>query len=563
MNIIKKCFTLLLLLGLFVNTFGGAMKTNAQTKEFDLLIAGGRIIDGTGNPWFYGDVAIKNGRIVEIGRIKPERAERVIDARGKVVAPGFIDVHGHLEGGIEKMPLAENYLQMGVTSVITGNCGSSEVPLGAWLAGLEKQGISINVGSLVGHNDVRRKAMNGDFDRPPTPEELNKMRELVAQAMKDGAVGFSTGLEYVPGIYAKTDEIVALAKESAKYGGIYTTHMRDEGIAVEQAIKESLKVGELASCPVEISHFKISAKNRWGASDQTIKLVEDARKNGQQVTVDQYLYTAGATTIDIIFPAWLFDGGAAKVKERLTDPQTRARVKKDMLERAAGQGFEDLSFVQISSYAPDSSFNGKRLNEIAALVKKDASAEAQADLAIEIKLKGGAGVVVHKMSDADVERIFRQPFTMVAADADVAELNTESSPHPRVFGNNARVLALYTREKKLVGLEEAIRKMTTLPAQTFGLWERGILRPGTAADIVVFDSETVQDRATFQNPKQYPVGFDYVIVNGRITIEKGKHTGAKAGQILRGKGAGLNRAQSIFFGQPLMPKFDLFARSTT
>ena len=253
--------------------------------------------------------------------------------------------------------------------------------------------------------------------------------------------------------------------------------------------------------------------------------------------------------------------GAEKVKERLNDPQTRARVKKDMLEKFVGQGFEDLSFVQISSYAPNPAFNGKRLNEIALMIKKDGSAEAQADLAIEIKLNGGAGVVVHKMSDVDVERIFRQPFTMVAADADVAELNGESNPHPRVFGNNARVLALYTREKKLVGLEEAIRKMTSLPAQTFGLWERGILRPGTAADIVVFDPDTVADRATFAVPKQYPVGFDYVIVNGRITIEKGKHTGAKSGQILRGKGAGLKSSQRLFFNQLLMPKFDLLARS--
>ncbi|CAN5391641.1 amidohydrolase family protein [soil metagenome] len=534
MNIIKKCFTLLLLSGLFLNI--NTMKADAQTKEFDLLIAGGRIIDGTGNPWFYGDVAIKNGRIVEIGRIDGKRASRVIDARGKVVAPGFIDVHGHLEGGIEKMPLAENYLQMGVTSVITGNCGFSESPLKEWFAGLEKKGISINVGSLAGHNVIRRQGMNGDFDRPPTVKELQKMRDLTAQAMRDGAFGFSTGLEYVPGIYAKTDEIVALAKESAGLGGIYTTHMRDEGIAVEQAIKESLKVGELASCPVEISHFKISAKNRWGASDTTIKLIEEARRNGQQVTVDQYLYTAGATGIDYIFPAWLFDGGAEKVKERLNDPETRTRVKKEILEKVAGQGFDDLSFVQISSYAPNPAFNGKRLNEIAEMVKKDASAEAQAELAVEIKLNGGAGVVVHKMSESDVERIFRQPFTMVAADADVIELVGESSPHPRVFGNNARVLALYTRDKKLVGLEEAIRKMTSLPAQTFGLWDRGILRPGMAADIVVFDFATVADKATFEKPKQYPVGFDYVIVNGRITVEKGKHNGTKAGQILRGRG---------------------------
>lgn len=311
--------------------------------------------------------------------------------------------------------------------------------------------------------------------------------------------------------------------------------MRDEGIAVETAVAESLQIGEAASCPVHISHFKISAKNRWGASEITTRLVEAARQKGHQVTVDQYLYTAGATRIDIIFPAWLFDGGEAKIKERLDDATTREKIKKDMLAKAAGQGFEDLSFVQITSYSPDQSFVGKRLDEIAAAYKKDASAGAQADLAIEIRRKGGAGIVVHKMADVDVERIFQKPYVMIAADAGVNRLDGRSSPHPRGFGNNARVLGHYVRERKLLGLEEAVRKMTAFPAQIFGLWERGILRPGMAADIVVFDPATVGDRATFQNPKQYPAGFDCVIVNGKITIEKGKHTGARPGEILRRK----------------------------
>ena len=562
MNIIKKGFALLLLFGVFLNIFGGTMETAIQTKEFDMLVAGGRVVDGTGNPWFYGDVAIKNGRIAEIGQIAPERAGRVIDARGKIVAPGFVDVHGHLEENLDDSTQAENYLQMGVTSVITGNCGSSKVPLGSWFGKLEKTGISINLGSLAGHNSIRKTGMKGNFDRQPTADELQRMKELTSQSMSDGAVGFSTGLEYVPGIYAKTDEIVELAKVSAAGGGIYTTHMRDEGNSVEEAIAESIRIGELASCPVQISHFKISSKKRWGASEISIRLVEEARRRGQQVTVDQYLYTAGATTIDIIFPAWLFEGGEEKVKERLTNPESRTRVKKDILERAVGQGFEDLSFVQITNYKADDKFIGKRINEIAREYKQNASAEAQAELAVEIREHGGAGVVVHKMSDADVERIFRQPFTMIAADAGVTKLDGKSAPHPRGFGNNARVLALYTREKKLVGLEEAIRKMTSLPAQTFGLWNRGILRPGMSADIVVFDPDTVQDRATFQNPKQYAVGFDFVIVNGKITIEKGKHNGTKSGQILRGKGTVLKASQSLFFNQPWMPKSDSFTDST-
>lgn len=527
----KKIISSVILIGLLFNF--AAAQTKAE--KFDLLIKNGRIVDGSGNPWFYGDVAIKDGKIAGIGKFSPENAVKVIDATGRIVAPGFIDVHGHIEKNLDDSPKAENFLQMGVTSVVTGNCGFSETNLGEWFAKLQKQGISINVASLIGHNAVRKKGMNGDFDRPPTSEELGKMRQIVADAMKDGAVGFSTGLEYVPGIYAKTDEIVALAKESGNRGGIYATHMRDEGIAVEDAIAESLRVGELANCPIQISHFKISAKKRWGFSRTTLGMVEDARRKGQQVTIDQYLYTAGATYIDIIFPAWLFDGGEEKVQERLRNPETRRKVKQEMLEKAAAQGFEDVSFVQITSYAKNQNFVGKRLNEIAKEYKNDDSAETQAELACEMRENGGAGVIVHKMSDEDVERIFQKPYTMIAADAGVNRLDSKTSPHPRGFGNNARVLGLYTREKKVVGLEDAIRKMSSLPAQTFGLWDRGLLRQGMAADVVIFDFETVADKATFQNPKQYPTGFDYIIVNGKITIEKGKHLGTTAGGILRGK----------------------------
>lgn len=534
----NKIISCVVLTGLLFNISMG----QANTDQFDLLIKNGRIVDGSGNPWFYGDVAIKGGKIAGIGRFSETRAKKTIDATGRIVAPGFIDVHGHIEKNLDDSPMAENFLQMGVTSVVTGNCGFSETNLGEWFTKLQKQGISINVASLVGHNAVRKRGMNGDFDRPPTAEELTTMRQIVTDAMKAGAVGFSTGLEYVPGIYAKTDEIVALAKESGAFGGIYTTHMRDEGIAVEDAIAESLKVGELANCPVQISHFKISAKKRWGFSQTTLGMVEEARKKGHQVTIDQYLYTAGATYIDIIFPAWLFDGGEAKVQERLKDPEIRKKVKKDMLEKAAKQGFEDVSFVQITSYGKNQDFVGKRLNEIAKEFKNDASADAQAELACEIRENGGAGVIVHKMSDQDVERIFQKPYTMIAADAGVNRLDSKTSPHPRGFGNNARVLGLYTREKRLVGLEDAIRKMSSLPAQTFGLWERGFLRPGMAADVVIFDFDNVADKATFQNPKQYATGFDYVIVNGKVTIEKGKHLGITAGTILRGKPAEQSQA---------------------
>ncbi|MEP7337180.1 MAG: D-aminoacylase [Acidobacteriota bacterium] len=509
----------------------------SSQPDFDLLIAGGRIVDGTGNPWFIADLAVKDGKIVEIGKLDPKRAARVVDATGLIVAPGFIDVHTHIEGGINELPTAENFLRMGVTSVVTGNCGSSAQNLGEWFARLEQKGVSINIASLVGHNTVRRAGMNGDFDRPPTAVELQKMRGLIDQAMRDGAVGFSTGLEYVPGTYAKSDEIVALAKVAAGYGGLYATHMRNEDATVEDAIRESLLVGEQAGCPVEISHFKISSKARWGASAITIKMVEDARARGQQVTVDQYLYPASSTGIGILFPSWVFEGGEAKTKERLTDNATRQRIRREMIEKAEGGGFADFAFAYVANHSADQSINGKNIAEITKLKKQKTDADAQAEQAIEILQAGGAQMVLQKMSDQDVDRIFKQPFTMVASDAGVIDAASASIPHPRGFGNNARVLGLYVREKKLVGLEEAVRKMTSLPTGTFKLWDRGLLRPGMAADIVIFDEKTVGDRATFAQPKQYAAGFSYVIVNGQIVIEKGNHNGAKPGKILRGRAA--------------------------
>jgi N-acyl-D-amino-acid deacylase len=498
----QRYSSLLLILFTIVMSYNGV----PPPADFDLLISGGRIVDGTGNPWFEADLAIKGGRIAGIGKIDPSRAARTIDAKGLIVAPGFIDVHSHIESGIVKIPSAENFLRMGVTSVVTGNCGSSAADLAQWFAELEKAGVSLNIASLIGHNTVRREGMNGDFDRPPSPEEMQKMRDLVDKAMRDGAVGFSTGLEYIPGTYAQTDEITELAKVAAGYGGIYATHMRDEGEAVEKSIRESIEIGEKAGCPVEISHFKISSKKRWGGSVNTIKLVEDARARGLQVTVDQYLYPAASTGIGILFPSWVFAGGADKAQEKLQDGETRKRIRRELIEKAKAQGFKDFSFAVVANHQADQSFNGKSIVEITKTVKNKSDVESQAEQAIEILLAGGAQMVLHKMSDGDVDRIFKQPFTMVASDAGVIEASSPSMPHPRGFGNNARALGVYVREKRLVGLEEAIRKMTALPAQTFGLWDRGLLRPGLAADLVLFNEKTVSDRATFQDPKQYPTG---------------------------------------------------------
>ncbi len=512
----------------------------SSSADFDLIIAGGRILDGSGNPWFGADLAVTDGRVKEIGKLDPKRAARVIDANGLIVAPGFIDVHTHIESGIFELPAAENFLRMGVTSIVTGNCGGSALSLGDWFTRLEQKGVSINIASLVGHNTVRRAGMNGDFDRPATPEESQKMRDLVDQAMRDGAVGLSTGLEYIPGTYARTEEIIDLARVAAKHGGVYASHMRNEGLDVEKSIKEALTIGAQSGCPVEISHFKVSSKKRWGASAATTRLVAEARARGQQVTVDQYLYPAGSTGIGILFPSWLFEGGNEKTRERLQDAATRERVKRELIARAAQDGFKDFSFAYVANHRADQSFNGKNIAEITKIVKRKSDANSQAEQAIDLLLAGGAQMVLHKMSDQDVERIFKQPFTMIASDAGVIDATSASIPHPRGFGNNARVLGVYVREKRLVGLEEAIRKMSSLPAQTFNLWDRGILRPGMAADIVIFDEKTVADRATFEQPKQYPAGIEYVIVNGQVVIEKGNHNGAKPGRVLRGPGEARN-----------------------
>lgn len=526
---------LITLLSLIAAIFLMDISLPNNLASYDLVIKNCHIVDGTGNPWFSSDLGIKDGKIIAVGSIDNSPAARIIDARGLIVAPGFIDVHTHLEGGINRLPSADNFLQMGVTSVVTGNCGSSALPLGDWFAKLEKNGISINIASLIGHNTIRHAGMKGDFDRAPTNDELGKMRELTSQAMKDGAVGFSTGLEYVPGTYAQTDEIVELAKISAQAGGIYATHMRNEDATVEQSIRESLEVGVQAHCPVEISHFKISSRARWGASAITTKMVADARSRGQQVTVDQYVYPASSTGIGILFPTWIFDGGEAKTKERFQDQATHRKIIQEMIAKADKGGFKDFSFAYVAGYRINPAFNGKNLAEIAAQDRKQNSIEAQAELAIEILLNGGASMVLQKMSEDDIERILRQPFTMIASDAGVIDIDSESVPHPRGFGNNARVLAEYIRNRKLMGIEEAIRKMTSLPAQTFKLWDRGLIRPGMAADVVIFDEKKIADSATFQQPKQYPSGIAYVIVNGIVTIENGKHTGAKSGEILRGK----------------------------
>ncbi len=502
-------------------------------KSFDLLITNARVIDGSGNPWFRADIGIKNGRIASIGRLRAVDAEKTIDAANQIVAPGFIDVHTHVES-IYSLPAAENFVRMGVTTLVTGNCGASATDIAQFLGRTKEKPLAVNLATLIAHGSVRRQVMGSD-DRAPTPDELGKMEQMVEQGMKDGAVGLSTGLIYVPGTYAKTDEITSLARVVARYGGIYATHMRNEGEKVADAIRESIQIGEQAGLPVEISHFKISSKKMWGQTPMTIGLVRDARSRGLMVTVDQYAYTASSTSLDSRLPSWLRAGGLEEAKKRLSDDAIRERVRKEMKDGLKRSGFKDYSYAMVASYDPDKSFNGKSIAAITKLVTGKNDVQHQIDQIVSMYEAGGAGMVYHGMSEDDVQRIMREPFTMIASDSGVRQVD-ESVPHPRGYGNNVRVLGHYVRELQLLSLEDAVRKMTSLPAQTFGFRDRGLIREGFAADLVVFDEKTVGDRATYEQPHQFPAGISYVIVNGELVFAGETMTAARPGMALRGPG---------------------------
>jgi N-acyl-D-amino-acid deacylase len=501
--------------------------------QFDLVITGARIVDGSGNPWFRADVAVKAGRIARIGHVRPEEARRVIEARNRVLAPGFIDVHAHVES-IYNLPEAENFIRMGVTSLVTGNCGGSTVDVGQFLGRIAETPLTVNLGTLIGHNSIRREVF-GAANRKPTPEELARMKELVERAMRDGAIGLSTGLIYVPGVYADTNEVLELARVAARFGGVYATHMRSEGLRVKEAIRESIEIGEKAGMPVEISHFKISARKLWGHSDETLGLVAAARRRGLPVTVDQYAYTASSTSLDSRLPEWVLEGGRGEGKKRLADPQMRERVRRELRDSLRVSGFKDFSYAVVADYEAKPEYNGKSIVEIAKLARNKSDVGAQIEQIIEMYEAGGAQMVYHSMGEDDVRRIMREPFTMIASDSGVRRFG-EGMPHPRGYGNNARVLGRYVRELKLITLEDAVRKMTSLPAQTFGLRDRGLIREGMAADLVIFDDQTVSDRATFAEPHQYATGFEAVIVNGVVVFEGGRMTGARPGSARRGAG---------------------------
>jgi N-acyl-D-amino-acid deacylase len=547
---------------LLITLFLATASSTAQSSTFDLIITNGHIIDGTGSPWYSGDIGIRNGRVAAIGNLTDAPRKRTIDATGKVVAPGFIDMLGQSELSILVDPRLPSKIFQGITTEITGE-GGSIAPLNdaiiradresyehykitpdwrtfrQYFARLEKQGMGINLASYVGATQVRRLVL-GDDNVQPTPEQLEQMKALVRDAMKDGTVGVSTALEYAPAPYAKTDELIALAAEGGKFGGIYSTHMRNESDSVLEAIDEALRIGREAHVPVEIWHLKVAGKNNWGRMPEVVAKINAARAAGADVTADTYAYTAWFNSFSAFIPAWAHDGGDAKMVERLKDPATRDRIRKDMLtpskdwddewQEIPGPEAVMICVVENPKLLP---LQGKRLSEIAKLWNKD-PIDALFDLLIE---DPSTDVAVFGMSQPDVTLALQQPW--VAIDNDSSGTSPEGilgqeHPHPRAYGTFPRILRKYVREEKALTLEDAIRKFSALPAQRMRLTDRGVLKAGMWADVVIFDPATVRDLATFDNPNQLSQGMDYVLVNGVPVIDAGRMTQALPGKVLRG-----------------------------
>ena len=536
-------------------------------QSFDLVITNGHIVDGTGSPWYSGDVGIRDGRIAAIGNLSQAERKRTIDAHNMVVAPGFIDMLGQSELTILVDPRLPSKIYQGITTEITGE-GGSPAPLNdaivqadhldyahlkispdwrtlrEYLSRLERQGLGINLATYVGATQVRRMVL-GDADIQPTPAQLDQMKALVRDAMQDGAVGLSTALEYAPAPYAKTDELIALATEAAKLGGIYATHMRNESDSVLIAIDEALRIGREAQIPVEIWHIKVAGKANWGRMPEVVAKINGARAQGMDITADTYAYTAWFNSFSAFIPPWAHDGGDAKLVERLKDPATRARIKKDMLtpskdwdnewQEIPGPEAILIGVVQNPKLLP---LEGKRLSDVAKIWNKDPM-DALFDLLIEDN--AFTEVAVFGMSEPDVALALEQPWVSIDNDSSGTSpdgILGQEHPHPRAYGTFPRILRMYVREEKKLTLEDAIRKFSSLPAQRMRLTDRGVLKQGMWADVVIFDPANVRDLATFESPNQLSQGMVYVLVNGVPVIDQEKITGALPGKVLRGPGYG-------------------------
>lgn len=510
----------------------------------DLLIRNARVIDGTGSPWFLSDVAVTDGKISAMGRNLDIEADRTIDAAGRVLTPGFVDVHTHVEtsgrrAGLSRNTRADNFLLDGVTTIITGNCGGSEIDVAGYADSLE--GLGINVATFIGHNTVRREVVGLD-DRAPTAAEMDEMKAIVEKAMQDGAVGFSTGLLYVPGTYAETSEVVELASVAAAHGGVYATHIREQGAMLHESITEAITIGMEANMPVQISHLKVKGPSRWGTIGSALDLIDSYRRQGVDVVVDAYPYSRASTNLGVNLPRWAVAGSAADIAERIEDPDTNEQIVATMKDMLDDGGYEDYSFATVARFMPNESYNGMNISEINRLKEGAPNVDGEIDTILDMMIEGGeagvsqgASMVYHYMSDDDVDTIFRYPNATVASDGGVVEYGV-GMPHPRSYGTNARIIADYVRERNVMTLEDAVRRMTSLPARAFSFHDRGIVRPGFAADLVLFDPDKVQDNATFENPHQFSEGFDYVIVNGVVAVANGEISDARGGEFVRHRG---------------------------
>jgi len=524
----------------------------------DLILCNGSVIDGAGNPWFKADVAVEGNKIVKVGDGGGLEADREINVKGYMVAPGFIDIHTHSDLNLVINPKADSKLRQGITTELIGCCGSSPAPLnermkeemvfkisslefhldidwstmGGYMKRLDRQGICVNVATLVGHGTVRDYVMDYDA-RPSTEEELEQMKKLVAQAMEDGVIGMSAGLEYAPGIYSKTEETIELCKIVARYGGIYDVDHRDEGDrgGLIRSINEVIEIAEKSKCPVQISHLKCLGKLAWGLSEKILTMIENARGRGIDITYDQYPYTASGTDLFAWTPHWAKEGGRSGLVEKMKDPRKRERIKDGLWEIIEIRGGPERQMV--STFPPNPSYEGRSIKEIA-----DLRGKPPKDTAIELleENEGTVRVVSFNMDEDDLLRIMRHPLHMVGSDGySVTKTGVlgKGNPHPRYFATYPRVLEIYVREKNILTLEDAIRRMTSAPAQRLGLRDRGLIREGYKADIAVFDPKNVKQLSTFEDPKQYPVGIDYVIVNGKVAIDEGQYNGTLAGLVLR------------------------------
>ena len=504
-----------------------------QQPKYDLLITGGTVIDGTGAPGFRADVAVKGDRIVAVSRtpLSSSDAARTIDASGKVVSPGFIDLHAHNEA-IFRLPGEESRVRQGVTTTLAGPDGGGPSPFGAYVDSVSKLKLGTNIGWLVGFGTIRERVL-GMSDRAPTANELARMKQMVGEAMHEGAYGISTGLFYVPQTYAKTDEVIALSRVAADSGGFYTSHLRKEGIGALEGVGEAIRIAREAHIPVVLTHHKLIGKAMWGKSAQTLAMLDAARKAGLDVMADQYPYDASSSSFDILAPAWAHANGDTAFARRVKDPVLRDSIIKGIewiLENDRGGG--DLHRVQFASVSWKPDLNGKTLFDWAVERGVPTTNSGVAPLVIEGILKGGASMVYHVIDERDVQRIMKHPWVAVASDGALSAPGP-TVPHPRNYGTFPRVLGHYARELHVITLPEAVRKMTSLPAWRMGLGDRGKVQSGLLADLVVFDPATVADQATYEQPHQYPVGIDYVIVNGQVEVDAGKFTDVRAGRILK------------------------------